>query len=101
MIRRSCSLVFGRDGGIHPQANGCAPVPLSRVDPNELVSQVHTRMPVILPVEHHRVWLGETENGDLKELLKPYPSEEMKMWPISERVNSPKNNDPSLLEPIS
>jgi putative SOS response-associated peptidase YedK len=48
-------------------------------DPNELVSQVHTRMPVILPVEHHSVWLGETEDGDLRELLKPYPSEEMKM----------------------
>ena len=101
MIRRSCLLVFGRGGGIHPQVNGCAPVPLSRVILNELVSQVHTRMPVILPMEHHSVWLGETEDGDLKELLKPYPSEEMKMWPISQRVNSPKNNDPSLLEPIS
>jgi putative SOS response-associated peptidase YedK len=32
-------------------------------DPNELVSQVHTRMPVILPVEHHRVWLGELKMG--------------------------------------
>lgn len=58
-------------------------------------------MPVILPVEHHAVWLSEIEDGDPKELLKPYPAEKMKMWPISERVNSPKNNDPSLLEPIS
>jgi hypothetical protein len=30
-------------------------------------------------VEHHSVWLGETEDGDLKELLKPYLSEEMKI----------------------
>jgi hypothetical protein len=36
----------------------------------------------------------EIEDGDLKELLKPYPAEEMKMWPISQRVNSPKNDDP-------
>ena len=50
-------------------------------DPNELVAQVHTRMPVILPEEHHAKWLGETEDGDLKELLKPYPADEMKMWP--------------------
>jgi putative SOS response-associated peptidase YedK len=69
-------------------------------DPNELVGQVHTRMPVILPVEQHSVWLGEIEDGDLKELLKPYPSEKMKMWPISQRVNNPKNNDPTLLDPI-
>ena len=70
-------------------------------DPNELVAQVHIRMPVILPVEHHAVWLSEIEGGDLKALLKPYPAEQMKMWPVSSRVNSPKNNDPQLLDPIS
>src|SRR5215510_6012972 len=69
-------------------------------DPNELVAQVHTRMPVILAEEHHAKWLGEIEDGDLKELLKPYPADEMKMWSISQRVNSPKNDDPSLVEPL-
>ena len=51
-------------------------------------------MPVILPVEHHAVWLSEIEGGDLKALLKLHPAEQMKMWPVSSRVNSPKNNDP-------
>jgi putative SOS response-associated peptidase YedK len=51
-------------------------------------------------VEHHSVWLGETEGGDLKELLRPCPAEKMKMWPISQRVNSPKNDDSNLLDPI-
>jgi putative SOS response-associated peptidase YedK len=69
-------------------------------DPNELVAQVHTRMPAILPEEHHAKWLGEIEDGDLKQLLKPYPADQMKMWPISQRVNGPKNDDPSLIEPI-
>jgi putative SOS response-associated peptidase YedK len=36
-------------------------------EPNELVAQIHPRMPVILPEQHHAVWLGETENGNLKE----------------------------------
>jgi hypothetical protein len=58
------------------------------------------RMPVILAEEHHAKWLGEIEDGDLKQLLKQYAAEEMKMWPISQRVNSPKYDDPSLLEPI-
>jgi hypothetical protein len=44
--------------------------------------------------------LGEIADGDLKELLKPYPADEMKMWSISQRVNSPKNDDPSLVEPL-
>jgi putative SOS response-associated peptidase YedK len=35
-------------------------------DPNELVAQVHTRMPFILAEKHTRKWLGETENGDPK-----------------------------------
>ena len=69
-------------------------------EPNELVVEVHTRMPVILPEEHHAKWLGEAQDGDLKELLKPFPAERMNMWPISSRVNSPDNEDEALLEPI-
>jgi putative SOS response-associated peptidase YedK len=45
-------------------------------------------MPVILPEQHHAAWLGETENGKLKELLVPYPAGQMRMWEISPRVNS-------------
>jgi len=45
-------------------------------------------------------WLEETENGNLKELLVPYPADQMRMWEISPRVNSPKNDDPSLWEPV-
>ena len=53
-----------------------------------------------MPVERHEKWLGEIEDGDFKELLKPYPADQMKMWPISQRVNSPKNDDETILSPI-
>jgi putative SOS response-associated peptidase YedK len=43
---------------------------------------------------------GEVDDGDLKELLKPFAADQMKMWPISPRVNSPKNDDPDILTPI-
>jgi putative SOS response-associated peptidase YedK len=69
-------------------------------EPNELVAQIHPRMPVIIPEQHHAAWLGETEDGNLKELLVPYPADQMRMWEISPRVNSPKNDDPSLWEPL-
>jgi putative SOS response-associated peptidase YedK len=69
-------------------------------EPNELVAQIHPRMPVILPEKHHAAWLGETDDGNLKELLVPYPSDQMRMWEISPRINTPKNDDPSLWEPV-
>ena len=57
-------------------------------------------MPVIFPAQHHAAWLDETDGGNLKELLLPYPADQMRMWEISPRVNSPKNDDPSLWEPL-
>jgi putative SOS response-associated peptidase YedK len=51
---------------------------------NEFVREIHTRMPVILPEEHHDSWLSG-EAG--KEVLVPFPADRMKAWPISSRVN--------------
>ena len=48
-------------------------------------------------------WLGEgpADVPCLKALLSPYPSDEMISWPVSTRVGSVKNNDPSLIEPTT
>jgi hypothetical protein len=40
---------------------------------------------VILPEQHHATWLGETDDGNLKALLLPYPADQMLMWEISPR----------------
>jgi putative SOS response-associated peptidase YedK len=34
--------------------------------------------------------------SDLKAMLAPYPSDEMICWPVSTRVGSVKNNDPTF-----
>jgi putative SOS response-associated peptidase YedK len=52
-------------------------------------------MPVILAEEHHEAWLSN-EVG--KEVLVPFSAEAMRAWPISSRVNSPKNQD--LITPV-
>jgi len=66
---------------------------------NELVADIHDRMPVILRPEDYDRWLGiET---DPRDLLRPFSAELMRVWPISTRVNSPKNDDPDLLAPVS
>jgi len=66
------------------------------VPSNELVGQIHNRMPAILEQRSYERWLS-TE-PDPHDLLITYPSEPMTMWPISTRVNKPENDDPSLLD---
>jgi putative SOS response-associated peptidase YedK len=67
---------------------------------NELVAQIHDRMPVILRESDFATWLGDTRETDLKLLLRPYPPEVMQKWEISLRVNSAANNDPAIIDPI-
>jgi putative SOS response-associated peptidase YedK len=71
--------------------------------PNELCAELHNRMPVILKPEAWPAWLGEEPATvrDLKDMLAPYPSDDMISWPVSTRVGNVKNNDPTLIEPIA
>ena len=69
--------------------------------PNDLVGQVHNRMPAILQPEHIALWLDlDTRPDALRETLQPYPAERMELWPVSGRVNSPAHDDPGLVEPV-
>jgi putative SOS response-associated peptidase YedK len=67
-------------------------------DANGLVAQIHDRMPAILPPADYMRWLSD--EPDARELLRPYPAELMRIWPISTRANKPENDDHSILEPI-
>jgi putative SOS response-associated peptidase YedK len=53
---------------------------------------------IIAPDDYVR-WLSD--EPDPLELMRPFPSEPMRMWPISTRVNKPDNDDPSIVEPIT
>jgi putative SOS response-associated peptidase YedK len=66
---------------------------------NELVGQIHNRMPAILERAGYDRWLGC--EPDPRDLLISYPSERMTMWPISTRINKPENDDPSLLDRVT
>ena len=68
-------------------------------DANGLVAEIHDRMPLILaPVDYSR-WLGD--EPDPRDLMRPFPAEPMRMWPISTRVNKPENDNSSIVEPIA
>jgi putative SOS response-associated peptidase YedK len=68
-------------------------------DPNELMEPIHNRMPVILAARDYSRWLdpGDPVRPPV-DLLRPFPTEEMVAWPVSDRVGNVRNNDPQLLE---
>jgi putative SOS response-associated peptidase YedK len=71
---------------------------------NETVRALHDRMPLILPREAEARWLDPALDGDVDAilaLLRPLPADALEAHPVSTRVNSVKNDDPSLLEPSS
>ena len=65
---------------------------------NDLMSDIHDRMPVIVPPESYDHWLS-TLDPDPRGLLVQFPSAPMKIWPISSRVNKPANDDAGILTP--
>jgi putative SOS response-associated peptidase YedK len=67
-------------------------------DSNELVADIHDRMPVILAPADYARWLSE--ESDPRDLMRPFSADLMRMWPISTRVNKPENDDPAIIEPI-
>ena len=66
-------------------------------EPNGLMKPIHKRMPVMLTPENERVWISDEPLEKVLYLLKPYDEKEMNAYPVSSRVNSPKNNDISIL----
>ena len=66
---------------------------------NEVLGPVHDRMPVIIHPEDYGLWLtaGERERPTLRDLLRPYPEDEMAGYPVSMLVNSPSNRGAGLI----
>lgn len=70
---------------------------------NDAISKIHNRMPVILSHADEEIWLdqAETDSLHLTSLLKPLPSEKITMYQVSTIVNSPRNETPECIEPLS
>jgi putative SOS response-associated peptidase YedK len=69
--------------------------------PNELVEELHDRMPAILLPEFYEAWLDlNTDRAKLQQLLTPVPASKMKVYPVSSAVNSPDNEGVNLVEQV-
>ena len=71
--------------------------------PNALLADVHNRMPAILSPENYDLWLdpGLERVNAVTELLSPFDARLMKRYPVSNRVNFVKNDDPDCAVPLA
>ncbi len=85
-----------------PSGERIASCAIITTQPNELMQPIHDRMPVILPPRAYSTWLDSANQDSAKliSLLKPYPAEQMRAYPVSHLVNSPANNSPELIVPV-
>jgi putative SOS response-associated peptidase YedK len=70
-------------------------------DANAAIAPIHDRMPVILDAAGADLWLeGKPEqHDDIVALMKPLPADAVALRRVSQRVNSPDNDDPACLAP--
>ncbi len=80
------------------QVKSCA---IITTEPNELMSTLHNRMPVILPPAAYAQWLDPAPRRaeELQSLLTSFPTSQMTAYPVSTLVNSPANDRAECLTP--
>ena len=71
-------------------------------EPNELMSSLHNRMPVILDSKDYDKWLDPTPQTpeNLLHLIKPFRADKMSAYPVSTLVNKPSNDVPECVVPV-
>ena len=90
------STVHDAQGAEHPT------FAILTTEANALVSQIHTRMPVILREQDEEAWLNPRLTLDAAQaLLMPLPAELLMTYEVSPQVNSPAFNVPEALQPVA
>jgi putative SOS response-associated peptidase YedK len=69
---------------------------------NAAIAPLHDRMPVIMAPCHYGWWLKDDgERGESHKMALGHPLEEpLKIYPVSDLVNSPKTDDARCIEPV-
>ncbi len=86
-----------RDGG---SLNTCTIITTAS---NEPLRSLHDRMPVIIPKDRESLWLNDsvTDEERLRSILNPSVSEALEIREVSTLVNSPLNDVPACIQPLS
>lgn len=70
-------------------------------EPNTLLGEIHSRMPVILSPGQYESWLSPSADPKtLKKMCKPFAAKAMTLHPVSSLCNSPKNDTPECIREV-
>lgn len=71
--------------------------------PNKLMEPIHHRMPVIIPKDSEDLWLDSRnqDTSSIRNLIRPFPGDEMEVYEITNLVNSPVNDIPDVLARVN
>ena len=106
-IRLKSGALFGFAGLYNtwnsPEGEEICTCTILTTESNELLSAIHDRMPVIVPHDKEDIWIApDVEDVQLlKSFFSPFPSEEMVLARVSDRVNSPTYDSPENIKPFS
>lgn len=67
---------------------------------NTKISGIHDRMPVIIPEKRIEEWLTEKNPERIRSFFVSLDDSNVSLYPVEKRVNSPKNNDSSLISKL-
>jgi len=71
-------------------------------DANSLAAKFHHRMPVLLSLDEAEEWIDPaTRTRRAVELMVPYKEADLECYEVSRFVNSPANDSPECIEPVS
>jgi putative SOS response-associated peptidase YedK len=91
------------DRSVRPDGSAVESCTIITLPASKLMAEIHNakkRMPAILSAADRDAWLAGSAS-DAKGLLAQYPDGLLHAYRVSARVNSPRNNDAALIQPIS
>ncbi|HZH98690.1 MAG TPA: SOS response-associated peptidase [Fimbriimonadaceae bacterium] len=113
-IRKQPYHITMKDGGLFafagiwefwkgPDGNDVLSCSILTCEPNELVSDLHDRMPLIVAPEDFDLWMDREiqTSGPLQPILRPFPAERMAITPVNPIVGNPNNEGPECIESMS
>jgi putative SOS response-associated peptidase YedK len=85
-----------------PNGNELESCSIIVTEANASIRPIHDRMPAIIAPEHYREWLDPKLQtpDELRALLVPDQTYRWRIQPVSKRVNGPRNDDATLIEPL-
>jgi putative SOS response-associated peptidase YedK len=85
-----------------PEGEAMESCTILTTSPNELMSPIHDRMPVIISSESFARWLNpvQTDAEALAQFYSPFSAGELEAFPVGNEVNKVSNQGAGLIAPV-